>query len=613
MSEMSTEVQTVPAEQQVRSDDEAPRATERVVNGERRPPDKGVRRLRFPLFWRRGRATSSAVSVSDDRDIQPSVAPLDIAPNDPLLALLQGASGTVDVEEMDLDSPALRAMKEAGVKLAVPLVSQGELIGILNLGPRLSEQEYSADDRSLLNNLASQATPALRVAQLVRQQQAEAEERQRIEQELQVARLIQHTLLPKTLPQVEGWHLAAHYRPARAVGGDFYDFIDLEDGRLGLVVGDVTDKGVPAALVMATTRSVLRAAAATLIEPGAVLAQVNTKLCPDIPPNMFVTCLFAVLDPISGRLVYANAGHDAPYQRSRDEVIELRARGMPLGLMPDMEYEEMETRLAPGDAVLFYSDGLVEAHNPEREMFSFPRLHDLMATHKNSTPEDLVDFLLERLSQFTGPDWEQEDDITLVTLQRVQNVARYTTFAAEMVDQESAAMATERKSDIQGSNVELQRVAGEDPNNDEGSSDIVAEFSLASEPGNEREAIGRIREALRPLALPESLMERLDTAIGEATMNAMEHGNNYQSEIPVGIRVEGSPTEVRVAITDQGDPIPLEPESPDLELKLAGLQSPRGWGMFLIKNMVDDMQVVDDESGHTLQLTIHLKGASDGS
>ncbi len=188
--------------------------------------------------------------------------PLDIAPDDPLLPYLLSASGTVDIQDLDLDSPALRSMKEVGIELVVPLVSQGELIGALNLGPRMSEQQYSSDDRNLLNNLAAQATPALRVAQLVRQQQQEAAERQRIEQELQVARLIQHTLLPKSLPQVEGWHLAAHYQPARAVGGDFYDFIDLEDGRLGLVVGDVTDKGVPAALVMATTRSVLRAAAA---------------------------------------------------------------------------------------------------------------------------------------------------------------------------------------------------------------------------------------------------------------------------------------------------------------------------------------------------------------
>src|SRR5919112_2091335 len=221
---------------------------------------------------------------------------LAIAPNDPILAYLADASGVVEVEKLDLDSPALRAMKAAEVKLVVPLVSQGDLIGLLNLGPRLSQQEYSADDRKLLSDLATQTAPAVRVAQLVRQQQREAQERERIEQELRIARLIQQTLLPKTLPQLPDYDVAAYYQPAREVGGDFYDFLELEDGRLGLVVGDVTDKGVPAALVMATTRSMLRAVAQRLFSPGEVLRRANDALVTDIPPNMLITCLYAILD-----------------------------------------------------------------------------------------------------------------------------------------------------------------------------------------------------------------------------------------------------------------------------------------------------------------------------
>src|SRR5438874_11194698 len=187
--------------------------------------------------------------------------PLDIAPNDPLLAYLQSAPGPVDVEKLQLDSPALEQMRSMGLRLVVPLVAQGELIGMLNLGPRLSEQEYSTDDRKLLENLAAQAAPAVRVAQLVREQEAEARRRERVEHELQVAQLIQQNFLPKTVPDLPGWQVAAYYQPQRAVGGDFYDFIDLPEGHMGLVIGDVTDKGVPAALVMAATRSILRAAA----------------------------------------------------------------------------------------------------------------------------------------------------------------------------------------------------------------------------------------------------------------------------------------------------------------------------------------------------------------
>ena len=356
--------------------------------------------------------------------VQLAAPDLAIAPDDPILAYLADASGVVEVEKVDLDSPALQAMRAAEVKLVVPLVSQGELIGLLNLGPRLSQQEYSADDRKLLSDLSTQTAPAVRVAQLVRQQKREAQERERIEQELRIARLIQQTLLPKSLPQLPGYDVAAYYQPAREVGGDFYDFFELEDGRLGLVVGDVTDKGVPAALVMATTRTMLRAAAQRLLPPGEVLQRVNDVLVTDIPPNMFVTCLYAVLDPESGRLVYANAGHDLPYRRraGRNQgAEELRATGMPLGLMPGMGYEEKEIELGKGESVLFYSDGLVEAHDERREMFGFPRLQGLVGAHR-SGGSSLIGFLLSELTRFTGEDWEQEDDITLVTLERSEEL-----------------------------------------------------------------------------------------------------------------------------------------------------------------------------------------------
>src|SRR4051794_23455476 len=311
------------------------------------------RSLRSKL--RRGAATTSAPAVSDSRDdvaVAPEPVVVDIAPNDPLLAFFEAATGAVDVEALDLDSPALRELKAAGMKLAVPLVSQGELIGVLNLGPRLSEQDYSSDDRKLLDNLAAQAAPALRVGQLVREQEAEAVTRQRFEQELEVARLIQQNFLPKELPDLPGWRVSAYYRPAREVGGDFYDVIPLPDGRVGFVVGDVTDKGVPAALVMSATRSLLRAAAQRLVEPGVVLERVNAQLFPDMPEKMFVTCLYGVLDPASGHLRFANAGHDLPYVKTAQGVIELRARGMPLGLMEGMPYEEKEAMLQPGDSVL---------------------------------------------------------------------------------------------------------------------------------------------------------------------------------------------------------------------------------------------------------------------
>jgi serine phosphatase RsbU (regulator of sigma subunit) len=348
------------------------------------------------------------------------VVPVRIDRDDPIVARLQAGDGPVALEQLDPATPASEALRAAGMRLVVPLVSQGEPIGLLGLGRRLSERDYSSDDRKLLDDLAKRAAPPLRVAQLVRelvrQQAAELRARERIEQELRVAQLIQQQFLPRELPELPGWQVAAYYQPAHAVGGDFYDFIELPDGQLGVVCGDVTDKGVPAALVMATTHSILRGDAARLLSPGKVLERANELLRAEIPPTMFVTCLYGVLDPATGRLRYANAGHNAPYVHTADGVVELRATGMPLGLMEAMTYEEKETTLGPGDSLLLHSDGLVEAHGPEREMFGFPRLAALVGECPSG--QELIDRLLRELDGFTGPGWEQEDDITLVTIDR---------------------------------------------------------------------------------------------------------------------------------------------------------------------------------------------------
>ncbi|HEX6479121.1 MAG TPA: GAF domain-containing SpoIIE family protein phosphatase [Ktedonobacteraceae bacterium] len=361
--------------------------------------------------YEQGRQETSAV------DLYSSVSSeITVASNDPMMAYVLSNPGTIGVDKMHLDSLILRILKANGVEIVVPFVSQGESIGLLTLGQRLNGQQYSREDRSLLNTLAAQTAPSLRVAQMVREQQAQVRERERIEQELRTAQDIQQTFLPKEVPALPGWQLIPYYQPAREVGGDFYDFLPFEDGRLGLVIGDVTDKGIPAALVMTATRTMLRTAAQEKASPGEVLARVNDLLYEEIPAKMFVTCFYAILDPESGRISYANAGHDLPYLRQKEGISELWATGMPLGLMPGSCYDEYEITIAPGENLLFYTDGLVEAHNPRHEMFSFPRLKTLLAAHPDGT--SLIDLLLNELQSFTGESWEQEDDVTLVTLQR---------------------------------------------------------------------------------------------------------------------------------------------------------------------------------------------------
>jgi serine phosphatase RsbU (regulator of sigma subunit)/anti-sigma regulatory factor (Ser/Thr protein kinase) len=511
--------------------------------------------------------TSSSLLL---RPLEPEAAPGPggIAGDDLLLSGVHWSGRPVEVDALQLDSAALRELRAAGARLVVPLIGQGELVGLLHLGPRRGGRPYSADDRALLGDLASQAAPAVRLAQLVRRQQDEVRERERIDHELHVAQLIQQRFLPPAPPDLPGWHLAALYRPAQAVGGDFYDFISLPGGRVGIVVGDVTDKGMPAALVMATTHGILRAEAPRLVAPHRVLERANDLLLGETFEHMFVTCLYAVLDPASGRLSFANAGHNLPYLRGEAGVAELRATGMPLGLLPGQRYEEQFATVAPGDDLLLYSDGLTEAHGPDREMFGFPRLTELVGGGAGG--QELIDRLLAELAAFTGPGWEQEDDITLVALRRAP--------AASMAAAPAGA-------------------AGR----------VLTQFEAPSEAGNERLVIDRVVAAVSPLGLPQDRLERLGTAVGEAARNAIEHGNANNPELPVAVRVVTHEGNLLVQVTDHGGgrPIP-EPATPDLAAKLAGEQSPRGWGLFLIQNMVDELHTTSDARHHTVELVMHL-------
>jgi serine phosphatase RsbU (regulator of sigma subunit) len=296
---------------------------------------------------------------------------------------------------------------------------RGELMGVAPSGRELTNRAIVI--HRISDGKIAEEWGMGTIGATLRKQRLEQEirERERVEQELRVARTIQQAALPKEVPTLEGWQISPYYQPAREVGGDFYEFFELDDGRVGFAVGDATGKGVPAAFVMSATCALLGGVATgSGSPPGEVLARVNETLLARIPPNMFVTCFYGVLDPRSGTFTYANAGHDLPYLRRRNgEAEELRARGMPLGLMPGMGYEESEIALNTGEAALFYSDGLVEAHDPKGEMFGFPRLRELVADHGEE--KSLRELLLEKLYSFVGEGWEQEDDITLLTLRRL--------------------------------------------------------------------------------------------------------------------------------------------------------------------------------------------------
>jgi serine phosphatase RsbU (regulator of sigma subunit) len=306
--------------------------------------------------------------------------------------------------------------------VSVPVETRERRLGWLSVRFRTSPL-FPADDAAILKLMADQTAIALANDELFRQRR-ELEQRERgrvqaeldrVAEELAVARNIQLSLLPTSTPDLPGWRITSFYRPARSVGGDLYDFFTLPDGSQAIVIGDASGDGIPAALLMATARSVIRSVGAFTSSPGEILARANVNMVGGIPPNTFVTCMIVALDTATGRARYANAGHDVAYAELGGVPRELRARGMPLGALPGMTYEELETTIRPSEMLVLYTDGIVEAHDPKRQLFSFQRLRDIVA----SASDDPTPLVLSALESFTGPGWEQEDDITMVSVRRV--------------------------------------------------------------------------------------------------------------------------------------------------------------------------------------------------
>ncbi len=298
----------------------------------------------------------------------------------------------------------------------IPLLIGGGAIGVLGLGGR-QPRHLNEDDLRFARLLANQAALSVEQARLHR-----VESRgQRMERELQQARQIQMSLLPNGYPQVPGYDFAAAYESAREIGGDLYDFIEWpgDPNRVGLLIADVSGKGTAAALFMAHSRAMIRGAAQTQPGPAATLAAANVQIVRDNHAMLFVSAFYAVMDAPSGRLTFANAGHNVPIvRRAGGHVEEAVARGMVLGIMDDMTYDEATTTLAKGDMIVLYTDGITEAMNARGDLFDKERL---MAAVRGANPtdaRDLIDAILAAVRDFTG-DTPQADDLTIVTVRRI--------------------------------------------------------------------------------------------------------------------------------------------------------------------------------------------------
>jgi sigma-B regulation protein RsbU (phosphoserine phosphatase) len=334
----------------------------------------------------------------------------------PLLSLLQMCSEPVTVgsgTEHPLPESLVRLFGMSAL-LMIPLIARGVLVGAMFVDP--PRQDGDANRRlQILSGIAHQAALALQTARL----QAESNERQRLERELDVAQRIQHSFLPQQLPRLEGWQIATFYRAARQIGGDFYDFIPLKGGKWGIVIADVADKGVPAALFMALCRTNIRAAAFNRDDPAETLMRVNELLLSDSRSDMFVTVWYGVWDAASGEITYANTGHNPPLLMSADgSSVELSAKGIALGVVEQLKLEKRSCVMAADDVLVAYTDGITDALRSDGTEFGLIGLHSTVLHHRQRSATEIEQAIIQALDDFTG-DEAQFDDVTLIVIKRV--------------------------------------------------------------------------------------------------------------------------------------------------------------------------------------------------
>jgi sigma-B regulation protein RsbU (phosphoserine phosphatase) len=328
----------------------------------------------------------------------------------PLMESIEGEKRELTKYDV-IEDPKFRAVSETcnanfealHASLMVPLVFQDQVIGSLNLGEKKSGKSYTREDIELLRSLAHQGAVAIENARLFQ----ENLEKQRMEEELNIARDLQMSMLPSTCPEIKGFKIAASSTPAREVGGDFYDFIEMGEGRAGMVIADVTGKSVSGALVMSSSRSVFRMLSEEELTVSESMMRANRRLKKDVKAGMFVALLFAVFNSLDRTLTLCSAGQTQPIHMSA-------TTGM-AALVDDSEYEETQLKLEPGDKVVLYTDGIVEAMNEQEEIFGFDRLVEVIQAAKAMSAEALLKDILDKVSEFAGGA-AQHDDLTVIVV-----------------------------------------------------------------------------------------------------------------------------------------------------------------------------------------------------
>jgi serine phosphatase RsbU (regulator of sigma subunit) len=364
--------------------------------------------------WMQNRS-AVAFMRSPDGSMTP-VAHLGVSPDvlrgtsfEPVSRLLTVPDPVFDPLAMDLPEGDRAKLAKIGCARVVPLRVRDQALGMLSLGPKLSDANFDAQDLEVLQSVAEQSAAAIERIQL-----------RGLEHDAERARQVQRDLLPKSLEQLVGFEIAGMWRPARLVSGDYHDVLRLSEGRLALGIGDVVGKGMPAALLMANLQAAVKAFAPGRSDPGEVCAEVNRLICANIAIGRFITFFYGVLDSETGRLVYTNAGHNPPILLRRSgEESRLEIGGMVLGISPDEEYERGEVALSSGDVLLLFTDGVSEARNQSGEEYGEERLTHLLRNHTRANAAEMQRIVMEAVSEFARGDFH--DDVTLLVV-RVADV-----------------------------------------------------------------------------------------------------------------------------------------------------------------------------------------------
>jgi sigma-B regulation protein RsbU (phosphoserine phosphatase) len=312
------------------------------------------------------------------------------------------------------DQTERQTLDDLGTELLLPLPGRNRLMGVMALGPKQSEAAYSKSDMHLLQVLATQTGMALEVSELAHSLAHEAAQRERANREMEIAREVQERLFPQSRPPVAGVDYCGLCRPALAVGGDYFDYIPCTGGRLGLALGDVSGKGISAALMMASLQSLLRGQLAAGLDNVATLLTNTNRLIYDVSTsNRYVTFFYGEFDPATRRLLYVNAGHNPPIILRGDEVIRLEACGPVVGLLRSVAYESAEFQFESGDILIAFTDGISEAMTVEDEEWGDDRLIEAARACYDENASGMTKSIMRAADTFTAGA-EQHDDMTVI-------------------------------------------------------------------------------------------------------------------------------------------------------------------------------------------------------